>query len=129
MGRIRPLPLSVNVSLRVKLSIKKSYPGHGTKKTKHVLYDCPFLSRIWILLRKFFRPLFEIEVRYNIKTLLINIIDKLAIYNLEKGDSWAFRDLVAVPEDLEAGKYVLSFRWDCQNSPQIWSSCANINIL
>ena len=51
------------------------------------------------------------------------------MHNLEKGDSWAFRDLVTVPEDLEAGKYVLSFRWDCQNSPQIWSSCANINIL
>ena len=42
---------------------------------------------------------------------------------------WAFKDLVVVPEDLEPGQYVLSWRWDCQNSPQIWSSCANINII
>jgi len=36
-------------------------------------------------------------------------------------------DLVQVPE-LPPGQYVLSFRWDCHLTPQIWSSCANINI-
>jgi len=43
--------------------------------------------------------------------------------------TWAFKDLVEVPEDLEPGEYVLSFRWDCQQSPQVWSSCANIQIV
>jgi len=42
---------------------------------------------------------------------------------------WAFKDLVEVPEDLEPGEYVLSFRWDCQESPQVWNSCANIQIV
>ena len=45
------------------------------------------------------------------------------------GTHWAFKDLVEVPEDLEAGEYVLSFRWDCQQSPQVWNSCANIQIV
>ena len=43
-------------------------------------------------------------------------------------DMWAFQDQVEVPESLEPGDYVLSFRWDCLESPQIWSSCANIKI-
>ena len=38
-------------------------------------------------------------------------------------------DLVKVPEDLEPGEYVLSFRWDCKCSPQVWGSCSNIVIL
>ena len=38
-------------------------------------------------------------------------------------------DYIEVPVDLEAGQYVLSFRWDCQGSPQIWNACANINII
>ena len=42
---------------------------------------------------------------------------------------WVFRDLVAVPETLEPGQYVLSMRWDSENSPQIWSSCSNIEIV
>jgi len=45
------------------------------------------------------------------------------------GTHWAFKDLVEVPEDLEPGEYVLSFRWDCQQSPQVWNSCSNIQIL
>ena len=45
------------------------------------------------------------------------------------GDSWAFKDLVKVPEDLEPGQYVLSWRWDCENTAQVWNSCANINIV
>ena len=44
-------------------------------------------------------------------------------------DKWAFKDLVEVPETLESGDYVLSFRWDCEESPQIWNACANIKIV
>jgi len=43
-------------------------------------------------------------------------------------DDWAFKDLVEVPTSLTPGDYVLSFRWDCLESPQIWSACANIKI-
>ena len=42
---------------------------------------------------------------------------------------WAFKDYVRVPASLEPGRYVLSFRWDAQNTPQVWNSCANINIV
>ena len=45
------------------------------------------------------------------------------------GTHWAFKDLVEVPEDLEPGEYVLSFRWDCQQSPQVWNSCSSIQIM
>jgi len=40
-----------------------------------------------------------------------------------------FYDYVKVPENLELGEYVLSFRWDSKCSPQVWTSCANINIV
>ena len=43
--------------------------------------------------------------------------------------TWAFKDYVEVPASLEPGRYVLSFRWDAQNSPQVWNSCANINVV
>ena len=47
-----------------------------------------------------------------------------------KGDSkWAFKDLVLVPENIEPGDYILSFRWDCQKSSQVWFSCANIKVV
>ena len=38
-------------------------------------------------------------------------------------------DEVEVPADLEEGDYVLSFRWDCEATPQIWNSCSNIKIV
>ena len=46
----------------------------------------------------------------------------------EEVASWGFKDLLEVPEDLEAGDYVLSFRWDCEKTPQVWNSCANIRV-
>ena len=46
----------------------------------------------------------------------------------DTSDNWAFKDLVDVPLDLVPGDYVLSFRWDCLESPQIWNGCANIRI-
>jgi len=42
---------------------------------------------------------------------------------------WAFKDIVRVPKNITPGKYILSWRWDCENTPQVWSSCANINIV
>jgi hypothetical protein len=37
-------------------------------------------------------------------------------------------DLVKVP-NLPVGEYSLSFRWDCEQTPQIWAQCANIKIV
>ena len=37
-------------------------------------------------------------------------------------------DEVEIPQDLAPGDYVLSFRWDCEQAPQIWNACANVEI-
>jgi len=37
-------------------------------------------------------------------------------------------DLVRVPKVL-AGDYILSFRWDCEQLPQVWSNCADVKIV
>lgn len=37
-------------------------------------------------------------------------------------------DLVKIPEHLPAGKYVLSHRWDCEQTMQVWASCTDINL-
>merc|ERR1712151_1270918 len=37
-------------------------------------------------------------------------------------------DLVKVPDNLLAGDYVLSFRWDCEQLPQVWGNCADVQI-
>ena len=42
---------------------------------------------------------------------------------------WGFKDYVQVPESLETGQYILSFRWDSEHTPQVWNSCANIEIV
>ena len=38
-------------------------------------------------------------------------------------------DQVVVPASLEPGEYVLSFRWDCKCSPQVWGSCASVTVI
>ena len=38
-------------------------------------------------------------------------------------------DRLQVPDDLAPGEYVLSFRWECEQTPQIWNTCASIIIL
>ena len=44
-------------------------------------------------------------------------------------DGWGFKDFVQIPENIEPGAYVMSFRWDSQKTPQIWSNCANIEVV
>jgi hypothetical protein len=38
-------------------------------------------------------------------------------------------DVLQVPSDVSAGDFVLGFRWDCEQTPQIWSSCSDIKIV
>ena len=42
---------------------------------------------------------------------------------------WSILDAVEVPEDLEPGAYVLSWRWDCEQSAQVWQNCADVEIV
>ena len=44
-------------------------------------------------------------------------------------DGFNIVDLVEIPESLSPGKYLLSWRWDCEQSPQIWQNCADIEII
>uniref|UniRef100_A0A7S4SZ54 Chitin-binding type-4 domain-containing protein n=1 Tax=Alexandrium monilatum TaxID=311494 RepID=A0A7S4SZ54_9DINO len=41
---------------------------------------------------------------------------------------WSIVDRLRVPADIETGEYILSWRWDCEQTPQVWNSCANIRI-
>jgi len=49
--------------------------------------------------------------------------------------AWAERfgfnivDEVAVPVDIAAGSYTLSWRWDVEQTPQVWTNCADIQIV
>jgi len=43
-------------------------------------------------------------------------------YNLE------IIDQLRLPADLPNGEYVLGWRWDCEESTQIWTSCSDITI-
>jgi len=38
-------------------------------------------------------------------------------------------DMVTIPANLKPGPYVVGFRWDCEESNQIWSSCSDINVV
>merc|ERR1711988_477572 len=37
-------------------------------------------------------------------------------------------DNVIIPGELEYGNYVLSWRWDNEQTPQVWSTCADIQV-
>ena len=40
----------------------------------------------------------------------------------------AIVDELDLPADLPPGDYVLGWRWDCEQTPQVWSSCADVYI-
>ena len=35
-------------------------------------------------------------------------------------------DKVIIPADLPAGDYVLGWRWDAEETAQVWSNCADV---
>ena len=37
-------------------------------------------------------------------------------------------DKVQIPKDTTPGEYVLSWRWDCEQTKQIWQNCADVTI-
>ena len=38
-------------------------------------------------------------------------------------------DHVRIPKGLAAGEYVLGWRWDCEQSNQIWQSCSDVTVV
>lgn len=46
-----------------------------------------------------------------------------------EGLPYSIVDRVVIPRDTEPGEYLLSWRWDCEQSPQIWQNCADIQIV
>ena len=42
---------------------------------------------------------------------------------------FAIEDLFRVPANLPAGPYVLGWRWDCEMSSQVWTTCADIAVV
>jgi len=39
---------------------------------------------------------------------------------------WSMMDRVVIPEGLEEGEYLLGWRWDCEESTQVWQNCADL---
>eukprot|EP00938_MAST-03A_sp_MAST-3A-sp1_P001279 g1279.t1 len=39
---------------------------------------------------------------------------------------FSMTDKLQIPSHLEPGDYVLSWRWDCEQTPQVWNSCADV---
>ena len=37
-------------------------------------------------------------------------------------------DRVVIPAALPEGEYLLSWRWDCEQTTQIWQNCADVSI-
>ena len=38
-------------------------------------------------------------------------------------------DRVTVPSGIKPGSYVVGFRWDCEETSQVWSTCADVTIV
>jgi len=43
-------------------------------------------------------------------------------------DTLAIVDKVMIPKNIVPGEYVLGWRWDCEESNQIWQSCSDVTI-
>ena len=41
----------------------------------------------------------------------------------------AIVDKVVIPTHLPAGSYVVGFRWDCEETAQVWSSCGDVTVV
>ena len=41
---------------------------------------------------------------------------------------YAIEDRLKVPKELPPGDYVLGWRWDCEESTQVWANCADVTI-
>jgi len=51
-----------------------------------------------------------------------------AFVDIIKNGDWEIVDTIKVPDGIEDGDYVFSWRWDSEASPQVWTSCAVVTI-
>jgi len=42
--------------------------------------------------------------------------------------AWSIMDRVKIPETLTPGRYLISWRWDCEESTQVWQNCGDVLI-
>jgi len=56
--------------------------------------------------------------------------DDLSGYDFNGHNAFPYSivDNVEIPSALEPGEYLLSWRWDCEQSSQIWQNCADISL-
>lgn len=47
----------------------------------------------------------------------------------EWNDEVEIVDKIHIPASLKPGKYVLGWRWDCEESTQVWGSCSDVTIV
>jgi len=63
---------------------------------------------------------------------VIDAVTPLIGFSPGTGELWLddllLVDHVQVPSDLPEGDYILSFRWDCEQTSQVWNQCASIRI-
>ena len=53
----------------------------------------------------------------------------IGVYGGKKRFPYSIVDQLQVPQNLIPGDYVLSFRWDCEQTSQVWNTCANIKVV
>jgi hypothetical protein len=46
-----------------------------------------------------------------------------------EGLLYSIVDRVVVPSNIQVGDYLLSWRWDSEQSPQIWQNCADVRVV
>ena len=47
--------------------------------------------------------------------------------SMAQADDWVLVDRVRVPD--APGRYVLRWRWDTEQNPQVWTHCADVDIV
>ena len=61
-----------------------------------------------------------------------HLVPAVANCDCVTGDGDLYRmeivDQLRLPADLPTGDYVLGWRWDCEESTQVWSSCSDVAI-
>ena len=57
------------------------------------------------------------EMRTSIPPLTFELLPNLEVV-----------DNVRIPKGLAPGRYVLQWRWDCEESDQVWASCSDVTV-
>ena len=71
----------------------------------------------------------SLDQKFQCLPVFLNLTGTSYFHNPEFIFPWTIMDEVMVPENIEPGDYVLSFRWDCEQTPQVWNACSSIRIL